>query len=99
MAETGASRPKAMEMAREMVGVNEGGDLRLPETERPLIDLMMASVGLWRIASGLRVVRLGFDWSQIDVKARWMGITPDRRMERGIGIIEREALRIMESKT
>ena len=74
----------------------ETGEIRLPMRERDTIRLALATVGKWRVASGLRVRLLGFDLSEIDVAARWMGITPDARLLDGIGIIERAALKLLE---
>ncbi|KAA8606815.1 hypothetical protein [Salipiger aestuarii] len=97
MAETGAGRDEARIMATGMLG-GETDEIRLPVRERDTIRLALATVGKWRTLahwSG-RVKLLGFDLSEIDVAARWMGISPDARLLDGIGIIERAALKLLE---
>lgn len=97
MAETGADRDAARTLATEMLG-GDTAEIRLPLRERDLIRLALATVGKWRTLahwSG-RIKLLGFDLSEIDVAARWMGITPDARLLDGIGIIERAALKLLE---
>ncbi|MBN7785134.1 hypothetical protein JYP51_09400 [Ponticoccus gilvus] len=98
MAETGADRTEARDMAVRMAGEEDPRGLVLPEHERDLVRLALATVGKWRTAPrGLGGARLlGFDLAEIDVAARWMGITPDARLLDGIGIIERAALKLLE---
>ena len=97
MAETGLSRPEAKDMARSMLGT-DADVLRLPESDRTVIRLALATVGKWRVAVGWNGARkpLGFDLGEIDVTARWMGITPDVHLLDGIGIIERAALKVLK---
>ena len=72
--------------------------LRLPEQERDLIRLALATVGKWRVAASIsKPMLLGFDYGEIDVTARWLGITPDAHMQAGIAIIECAALKILGS--
>tara|TARA_R110001583_G_scaffold188236_1_gene350050 strand:- start:11086 stop:11400 length:315 start_codon:yes stop_codon:yes gene_type:complete len=96
MAEGGMSRVDAEAQAKEMMGA-ETRDLRLPSSEQDLIQLANASVGKWRVAVGPtgKVLLLGFDYGEIDVTARWMGIVPDQEMHAGIAIIERAALKVL----
>ncbi len=90
------SRVDAEAQAKEMMGA-ETRDLRLPSSEQDLIQLANASVGKWRVAVGPtgKVLLLGFDYGEIDVTARWMGIVPDQEMHAGIAIIERAALKVL----
>ena len=80
--------------------VDEPGALTLPETMRPLIDLVLATLGQWRMAGGgmgpLRPVAL--DLGAVDVAARWLGITPDAGLLRDLRVIEHEALVLMRSE-
>ena len=97
MAETGATRSDAQTMARQMLG-SEHQTIRLPESERDIVRLAVATAGKWRTLahwSG-RVKLLGFDMGEIDVTARWMGLTPDERLLQGIGVIERAALKVLD---
>lgn len=98
MAEGGLTRPQALEQAKAMLGVN-APELRLPESERRLIQLALATVGKWRVVSkpmgGAKL--LGFDLSEIDVATRWLGIAPDPALLDGLGIIERAALKVLEA--
>lgn len=89
------SREDAQAAARSEAG-EMADDLILPESERPLIELALETVGKWRVTSGLKVILLGFDLGEIDVAARWMGIRPDARLLAGLNIIERAALRALE---
>lgn len=99
MAEASLSREDARRQAETLLGP-EAKVLRLPESDRSVIRLALATVGKWRVAvhfSG-KVKLLGFDLGEIDVAARWMGLTPDPALLDGIGIIERAALRVLEAK-
>ncbi len=97
MASAGLDRKDAMAMARQMVGADET-TVELPSSERPLIRLILASAGQWRIApqglGGSRPVSL--DLVAVDVAARWLGISPDAHLFNGLAIIEREALKLMK---
>lgn len=90
------SRVDAEAQAKEMMGA-ETHDLRLPSSEQDLIRLALATVGKWRVAVGPsgKVLLLGFDYGEIDVTARWMGITPNQDMQAGIAIIEQAALKVL----
>ncbi|MGB0912019.1 MAG: hypothetical protein ACPGSW_00440 [Phaeobacter italicus] len=90
------SRRDAEVTAQDLTGDAESRILRLPEHERDLIRLALATVGKWRVAATMgKPLLLGFDYGEIDVTARWLGITPDPRMQDGIAIIERAALQIL----
>lgn len=97
MASGGLDRSDAVAMAKAMLGADETS-LELPRSEYPLIRLVLASAGQWRIApqglGGARPVSL--DLVAVDVAARWLGITPDARLFEGLSIIEREALKLMK---
>lgn len=98
MADTGMTRAEALKSAR--ASLDAGDDtVRLPESERDVIRLALATVGKWRVAvNGIGKTRLlGFDLGEIDVAARWMGITPDARLLDGIGVIERTAMKVLET--
>jgi hypothetical protein len=96
MAEGDLSRPDAHRLAETMMGQDQI-NIRLPEHERDLIRLALATVGKWRVAVGLsgKPLLLGFDYGEIDVTARWLGIAPDPQMQAGIAIIERAALKVL----
>lgn len=96
---SGLDRREAIAAARAMMG-DEGASVELPASERPLIRLVLASAGQWRIASqGLAGSRpVAFDLIAIDVAARWLGITPDARLFEGLAVIEREALKLMKPR-
>ncbi|ALF02100.1 hypothetical protein [Salipiger abyssi] len=97
MAETGLDKEAARSVAGEMIGV-EDRTIRLPERERDTVRLALATIGKWRVAthwSG-KIRLLGFDYGEIDVAARWMGIARDARLLDGIGIIERAALKVLD---
>lgn len=98
MAEGGLSRPDAVKTARAMMGVEEDA-IVLPMSERPLIRLVLASAGQWRMGpAGLGGMRpIAIDLVAADVAARWLGITPDARLFDGLAIIEREALKLMRT--
>lgn len=94
MAETGGSKDEALALARQMQGPSEDAVLRLPLSERPLIELALATVGRWRWIVGIGgAQRVGFDLGEVEVAARWMGLTPDVRLFEGLWIIERAVLR------
>ncbi|MBB96924.1 MAG: hypothetical protein CML68_20295 [Rhodobacteraceae bacterium] len=99
MAETGLPRDAARLQAEALLG-SEAGPLRLPDSERDVIDLALATVGKWRVAVGWtgQIRPLGFDLAQVDVAARWLGITPDPELLDGMGMIERAALKVMNAK-
>lgn len=67
---------------------------------RPLVDLVLALIGQWRMAGGgmapLRPV--GFDLVAVDVAARWLGIAPDAALMRDLQVVEQEALAAMRTK-
>lgn len=90
------SRKEAVASAREMMGL-EADSVILPASERPLIRLILAVAGQWRMGTvGLGGMRpIAFDMVAVDVTARWLGITPDARLLEGLAIIEREALKLM----
>lgn len=99
VAETGATQAEAMVTARRMMGA-EAGLVRLPEREQPLIRLILACAGQWRMAqAGLAGMRpFALDMNAVDAIARnWLGITPNPDLLDGLAIVEREALRLMRT--
>lgn len=99
MAEGGLTRQQAVTTARRMMGL-EDQVITLPSAERPLIRLVLASAGQWRMGpAGLGGMRpIALDLVAVDVAARWLGITPDARLFDGLAIIEREALKQMRTE-
>ncbi|ANT39917.1 hypothetical protein RGUI_0844 [Rhodovulum sp. P5] len=94
MAQTGADRDAATRMARAMQQDDAPAPLRLPASERPLIELALATVRCWIWVAGLGGMhRVGLDLVQVEVVARWRGIVPDARLLDGLQIIERAVLR------
>lgn len=79
---------------------DEPETLVLPDTMRPLIDLVVATMSQWRMAGGgmapMRAVAL--DLVAVDIAARWLGIVIDPPMFRDLQAIEREALVAMRSE-
>lgn len=73
--------------------------LILPESDRPLIRLALASSGQWRMAGiGLGATKpVSLDLTAVDTAARWLGITPSARLLDGLAILEREALKLMRT--
>lgn len=67
---------------------------------RPLIDIVLATMGQWRMGGGglggMRPVAL--DLVAVDVAARWLGIAPDAGLLRDLRMIEQEALIAMRSE-
>lgn len=93
----GMSRTDALALLKE-----DGADdaIRLPARERPLIRLVLATVGQWRIVAGLGGGgRVAFDMTAVDVVARWLGIQPSPQLFEGLSVIEREALRLQDAKS
>lgn len=97
----GLSRDDAVARARRMVGDDEdGGEILLPQSELPLIRLLLAARGQWRMAGGGMAgsFRVAFDLGAVDVAARWLGLMPSPAMLRGLSIVESEALKLMRSQ-
>jgi len=94
----GMERREAVAAARRIMGTDTEA-LVLPAAERPLIRLVLAVAGQWRMGGGgMAGMRpIGLDMTAVDVTARWLGITPDARLFDGLAIIEREALKLMRA--
>lgn len=94
----GMDRREAVASARQIMGIDADG-LVLPETDRALIRLVLAVSGQWRMGGGgMGPMRpIAFDMVAVDVTARWLGITPGAHLLDGLGIIEREALKLMRT--
>lgn len=94
----GMDRREAPAAARRIMGLDTA-DLVLPASERPLIRLVLAVAGQWRMGGGglAGMQPIGLDMTAVDVTARWLGIIPDARLFDGLAIIEREALKLMRA--
>lgn len=88
----------ARQMAADMADTPAA--LVLPQAMRPLIDLVIAVMGQWRMGGGgmapLRPVAL--DLVAVDAAARWIGIPPTAALLRDLRVIEHEALALMRSE-
>lgn len=99
MAQTGADRETARDIARQMTGADRA-KIRLPLSEHPTIRLALAVAGQWRmVPMGLGGARpVAFDMSAVDATARWLGISPSAYVLDGLALIEREALKLMRPR-
>lgn len=95
-----ASGADEAQIAALVGGWSARDDVHLPAAMRPLIRLVLATVGQWRMAGGgmapLRPVAL--DLTAVDVAGRWLGITPGPDMLADLQVIEAEALKAMEKE-